>query len=260
MFKAFLFVFGGTAVIYYWSFGNHHMFKLPTVADVKSQYEIKKIQDENVKLKLEIKKLEFTLARLQEATQLLENQDRAIASEKATVKFEIFPSQKNVEDHVKQEVYHWSPGKLLSLAEKEFNLKNYLASAQYGMTLLNQNHDPSLVDEHFYYRLGVSCVESKLYLYEGVEILNQLIKKYPESPLIVQAKLWRGLAFHRLNNQTEFIAMIEEFKSKYRNTKEWTVLKNIYERSIASGNENFVLKDKNHKNKESQSAQEGKHE
>lgn len=257
MFKAFVFVFGGTAVVYYCFFGSHHYFKLPSVGDLKSQYEIKQIESENIKLKSQVQKLEFTLARIQESSKNMSDMDRSIASVKTKKNFELFPHDRKVEDLVKQDVYHWSSGKLLALSEKEFNLKNYLAAAQYGMTLLNLNEEQSIMDENFYYRLGVSCVESNLYLAEGVQVLNDLIAKYPESPLIIQAKLWRGLAFHRLNNNTEFLAMIEEFKTKYRNTKEWTVLKNIYERSIASGRDNFVLK-KNESDKKKN--QEGQHE
>ncbi len=257
MFKAFIFVFGGTAVIYYWSFGGHGYFKLPQIVDVKAQYKIKKIENENIKLKLHVRELEFSLARLQEASKKTPEMDRSVASVSSSKKFELFPQGKKIEDFVKQDIYHWSTGKLSALAEKEYYLKNYLASAQYGLTLLNHMDDKSIADEKFYYQLGISCVESKFYVHEGGEVLNNLITKYPESPLIIQAKLWRGLAFHRLNNKKEFLAMMEEFKTKYRNTKEWTVLKNIYERSIASGKDNFNLKDND---KDQKKIQEGSHE
>lgn len=236
MIKAFIFVFGGTAAIYFSCFGDNKSFHLPTLTDVADQYEIKKIKNENIKLKLQLQKAEFTLARLQESDTLKKEMNRAVAS--SDKKFEILPESKKIQDFVKQEVYHWSPVKLLALAEKEYKLKNHIAAAQFGMTLLNEDLSNSHVDENFYYRLGVSCVESKHYLSEGITVLGELIKKYPDSTLVVQAKLWRGLAYHRLNNKTEFLAMMEEFKVKYRNTKEWTVLKNIYERSIASGKEN----------------------
>lgn len=236
MYKAIFFVFGGTALIYYASFGHYHQFKwgLPSIQDVASQYEIKKIKEENVQLKVKLKKMEFTIARYEEQNHS-KNKDthREIASEKEV--FKIVPEGTKIKDHVQQDVYHWSAGKLFSLSEKEFQLKNHVASSQYGLTLLNENDSFELLDEHFYFRLGVSCIDSGLYLQEGVTVLNTLLKKFPESPLIVKAKLWRGLAFHRMNNKDEFLAMMEEFKTKYRNTKEWTVLKSIYERSIASG-------------------------
>lgn len=250
--KAFIFVFGGTAVIYYAFFGNSSQFKFPTVADVKTQYEVTKIQNENLQLKLKLRKAEFTLARIQEASSVTKV-ERHIASTPNV--FEIFPQGKSIEDYVKQDIYHWSAIKLTALAEREYKLKNYTASAQYGMTLVNLDSNDDQLDENFYYRLGVSCIESKYYLQEGVNALSDLVKKFPESTLVVQAKLWRGLAFHRLNNQTEFLAMLEEFKTKYRNTNEWSVLKNIYDRSIASGNENKTkpVKEKlNHKKQDDQ--------
>jgi tetratricopeptide (TPR) repeat protein len=252
--KAFIFVFGGTAVIYYACFGSHHKFKFPTYADVKNQYEIKKIEKENIELKLKLQKAEFTLARVQEASSRKTIQ-RAVAS--APQRFNLFPENKSMKDHVKQEIYQWSQSKLLALSEREYKLKNYEAAAQYAMTLVNIDPNDNQMDENFYYRLGVSCIESKSYLNEGIVALSDLVNKFPDSALVVQAKLWRGLAYHRLNNKTEFLAMMEEFKTKYRNTKEWTVLKNIYDRSIASGNENNQKKSKEKKNDKNQ---EGRHE
>jgi TolA-binding protein len=235
MLKAIFFVFGGTAFIYFMCFGSHYKFHFPSVNDVASQYEIQKIKKENSKLKIQLQKMEFTLARFEEEKQG-KNAHRSVASVPVEKKgYLLVPAGSSIKDLVKQDVYHWSAGKLLALSEKEYNLKNHAAAAQYGMTLLNENEEFNLIDEHFYFRTGVSCIETGNYLNEGVLILNELVKKYPESPLIVQAKLWRGLAFHRLNNKEEFMAMMEEFKTKYRNTKEWTVLKSIYDRSIASG-------------------------
>lgn len=253
MIKAFIFVFGGTAVIYYFCFGSNYKLKLPGIADVKSQYEIKKIHNENIDLKIKLQKAEFSLARLQESS-VVKSANREIASD-VKKSYEIFPPDRQIQDYVKQDVYHWSEGKLLALSEKEYKLKNYLAAAQYGMTLVNLNSEIN-VDEKFLYRLGISCIESKMYLNEGIYVLGDLIKKHPESPLVIQAKLWRGLAFHRLNNKEEFIAMMEEFKTKYRNSKEWNVLKSIYDRSLASTPKNHLEKDK----KGNKNNQDGDHE
>lgn len=241
MFKALLFVFGGTALIYYAVFGKQLPMKLgfPSVQDVASQYEFRKVKEENIQLKVKLKKMEFTLARYEEEKSTIGKDDsensihRAVASEKE--QFIILPQGAKIKDFVQQDIYHWSHGKLFSLSEKEFQLNNHIASAQYGLTLLNESETFELLDEHFYFRLGVSCIDSGVYVQDGVVVLNTLLKKFPESPLIVKAKLWRGLAFHKLNNKEEFLAMMEEFKTKYRNTKEWVVLKSIYERSIASG-------------------------
>ena len=126
--KAFIFVFGGTAVIYYACFSGSHKFNLPSVADIKTQYEVKKIQNENIQLKLKLQKAEFTLARMQEGS----NAGRNIASTPKT--FELFPVGKKIEDHVMQEVYHWSPTKLIALSEREYKLKNYAASASNCIT------------------------------------------------------------------------------------------------------------------------------
>ena len=233
MFKALLFIFGGSALIYYSFFGGFNILHLPTIGDVADQYEIKKIKNENTTLKLKIQKMEFTIARFEEANQLKsESLNREIASEKK--EFEIFSTEKNIKDYVQQDIYNWSPAKLHALAEKEYSLKNYVASSQYGLTLLNLDPKFDLIDENFQFKLGISCIESNTYINEGVKVLTMLVKNYPESMLVVKAKLWRGLAYHRLNNKEEFAAMMEEFKQKYRNTKEWNILKNIYERGIAS--------------------------
>lgn len=240
MFKWLLFIGGGTVLIYSMIYGKNatlqilaFKFHLPDTHEVSEHYKNIKLEKENAKLIAELNNLRFTLDRAQEQGLIKDERytlSRTMAS--GQKQFEILND--HVKDYVQQDIYQWSEIKLHSLFQREYTLKNFMAASQYGLTFLNNHLNSNLVNDYFLFLVGISCVQSGYYLHQSVQVFAILLEKFPNSAYIVKTKLWRGLAYYQLKDQRSFNDMIEEFKEKYRNTKEWDILKNIYERNLAS--------------------------
>jgi len=242
MLKYLFFIVGGTAAIYISIYGSKSVFKfitIPTKADLQFAYDNIKLKKENALLRNQLTKSEFALSRAKEIMPAEYDSyiARGIASKDET--FVLIGKNKTNTDHVQQAIYKWSPLKLYALTTKEYELKNYIPSAQFGMTLLNEMNKNSKISvpeitENFYLNLGIACFQSKIYLKESQQVLRLMISKYPNSPLIVRAKLWLALSYHKTKDNVAFESIMLEFKRKYQNTKEWQLLNNMHERNVAS--------------------------
>jgi len=135
-------------------------------------------------------------------------------------------------DLVNQQTYKWTPSQLVAMAQKEFDQKNYLKSAQYFQTLLTQYPEHEAVKDTVLFQAGVASYESGKYDKWVLTNLEKLVTKYPTSKHYRSAKLWIGLTHLKLGDQDSFFKTVEEFRKKYRNTSEWEILSAHYEKIL----------------------------
>ncbi len=55
------------------------------------------------------------------------------------------------------------------------------------------------------------------------------MSQYPTSKFFRSAKLWSSLTHLKMGNKDRFMATVEEFRKKYRNSPEWKILSKYYE-------------------------------
>ena len=182
------------------------------ISDLK--FEVQKLKTENsyMKMKMEKGEGEEGLASAEAKTP-----SRAIAS--------VVPPE---EDVVKQNVFKWNVKQLVAMAEKEFDEKNFEKSAQYYQTLIQAYPDDKSVDDAALFRAGTAAFEAGKTDWT-LSTMQTLMKKYPQSKYYRGAKLWTALTNLKLGKKKEFFATVEEFRKKYRNTQEWTILSAHYE-------------------------------
>ena len=184
---------------YYLSKENRLLNK--EVADLK--FKINELQNKNEFLSLKLKK----------------NVDRKLAS--------IGPVDTE-NDLVEYQVYRWSPEQLLTTAMDEFQQKNFEKASQFFKTLLvHHPYHRSLTDEVFFI-FGVSAYESKKYNDWAKDSFKNIIQNHPKSSYFRGAKLWNGLLKLRDGRSREFFSVVEEFRKKYRNTREWKLISRHY--------------------------------
>jgi len=183
---------------------------------------------ENRILQAEINALEFKIEKLKSENQFLSIQlnqksGRSVAS--------LPPASLN-NDQVRFDIYKWSPAQLLTMAETEFEKKNYEKSAQFFKTFLIQYPTSEKIDDRFLFQAGISAFESGQHYDWALATMDRLVSDYPDSKYFRGAKLWYGLAHLRLGNHKEFFGTVEEFRKKYRNTPEWKILSFRYEEIV----------------------------
>ena len=186
------------------------------------------LSKENRVLQTKISSLEFELQSLKSRNQFLElklgekkkQQKREIAS--------IVPRlpKKNL---VKNDVYHWSADQLMATAQKEFGKKNYEKSAQFYHAISLNYQDSNIVNDRYHFEAGIAAFESNKHDDWTMYHLGSLINKFPSSKFYRGAKLWMAMTNLRQGNHKEFFNTVEEFRKKYKNTKEWDILKGHYE-------------------------------
>jgi hypothetical protein len=179
-------------------------------------------------LETKMSSLEFEIQSLKSRNQYLElklqEKSKKVKREIASI---IPRLPKN--NFVKNDVYHWSSDQLLSTAEKEFNQKNYEKSAQFYHAVSINYQDPKILTDRYHFEAGIAAFESKHHDDWTVYHLNTLVNKYPTSKFYRGAKLWMALANLRQGDQQAFFSTVDEFRKKYKNTKEWDILKGHYE-------------------------------
>ena len=131
-------------------------------------------------------------------------------------------------DMVKFKTYRWKDKKLLQVARKEWNRKNYVKSAQYYYTLVQNYPRSSLVNDRVFYETAMASLEAEIYDEWAEYSLEKLIQKYPRSPHYREAKLWMALVSFKQGDKEKFYETLDEFQLKYRNTPEWRVVKGYY--------------------------------
>lgn len=191
-----------------------------------------KVSHDNRLLKSEINKLRYEIETLKAKNNYLsiklkekegKKQQRAIASLKKDL-----PSQ----DLVKFDVYNWTPEQILSIANKEFEKKNYEKSAQFFHTFAVHFPDHKKKDDLFLLQAGVASFESGNHNQWVQKYLGNLVANYPTSPYYRSAKLWLGLSHLKSKDHKAFFNIVEEFRKKYRNTEEWKILSAHYEEIV----------------------------
>lgn len=137
--------------------------------------------------------------------------------------------QANVNDLVNYNIYKWTPEKLLAIGEKELHFKNYEKSAQFYNELIHRFPKHELVSDRVLFGAGVAAFETGSRYDWSEKHLDRLVKNYPKSEFYRGAKLWLALAQYQQGNHQKFLATVEEFRLKYRNTEEWKILSRYYE-------------------------------
>jgi tetratricopeptide (TPR) repeat protein len=132
-------------------------------------------------------------------------------------------------DLVNFEVFKWSAEKLLGIGEKSLHFKKYEKASQYYQTLVKNYPKDNLINDKVLFQAGIAAYESKKHYSWAIEHFSAVVKKYPKSKLKRGAKLWLALSHYHTGNNKHFLKTVEEFRSKYRNTKEWAVLSKYYE-------------------------------
>ncbi len=173
------------------------------------KYELQKAKTQNTFLTMKEKE--------KEGEGLEKAPSRSIAS--------IGPVEK---DLVEQKIYNWSPEQLVATADKEFEEKNFEKAAQFYQTLVANYPSSSEIDERLLFQAGMSAFEAEKHEWT-MNTMQTLVKKYPNSKYYRGAKLWMALTNLKLGKKKEFFSTVEEFRKKYRNTQEWTILSAHYE-------------------------------
>jgi tetratricopeptide (TPR) repeat protein len=135
----------------------------------------------------------------------------------------------NTNDLVNYDVYKWTPEKLLAIGEKELHFKNYEKSAQFYNELIERFPKHDLVSDRVLFGAGVAAFETGKRYDWTEKHLSRLVKHHPKSEFYRGAKLWLALAQYQQGENDKFLATVEEFRLKYRNTDEWKILSRYYE-------------------------------
>lgn len=137
--------------------------------------------------------------------------------------------QPRASDLVNYEIYKWTPEKLLAISEKELHFKNYEKSAQFYHELISRFPKHELVSDRVLFGAGVAAFETGTRYDWTAAHLGTLVRNYPKSQFYRGAKLWLALAHYNQGDEKKFLATVEEFRLKYRNTEEWKILSRYYE-------------------------------
>ncbi len=178
--------------------------------------EVRQLKQENEMLRSKISKVKLEKEHL---ALKAEDKQRTIAS----------VALKSKHDLVNFEVFKWSAEKLLGIGKKNLHFKKYEKASQFYHTLVKNYPKHNLVNDKVLFEAGLAAYESKRHYSWAVNHFSKLVKKYPKSRLKRGAKLWLALSQYQSGNEKEFLNTVEEFRSKYRNTKEWAVLSKYYE-------------------------------
>lgn len=196
---------------------------------------------ENRELRAEIKRLEFEVQKLKQDNAFANKKINSLAMESqggsrgiASVRAIDFNVKK---DQVEFSTYKWSAEDMLKIADKEFKSKNFEKAAQFYTSIVNHYPDFKQLNDEFYYKAGVSAYETGAHHDWTLTHFNVLMEKYPTSKHFRSAKLWVGLTHMKMGEKQKFFAAVEEFRKKYRNTKEWKILSSYYEQIEEKTNE-----------------------
>lgn len=195
------------------------------------QYETKALNlaKENRMLQAKISDLEFKLSEYESKNKFLTSQMKKGNETAVTPKRAIASIPKNsAEDLVNYEIYKWTPEKLLAIGEKELHFKNYEKSAQFYNELIERFPASELVNDRVLLGAGVAAFETGK-RYDWAEKHFARVAKNQKSEFYRGAKLWLALTHYNTGDHKKFLATVEEFRLKYRNTTEWKILSRYYE-------------------------------
>jgi tetratricopeptide (TPR) repeat protein len=202
---------------------------LETAEDVHSYDKKSHVMNQKlIALEIENNNLKAKIDKLVAKNQYLALKSGGASSSKRTYR-SIASVENKGEDYVQYDVYQWKAEKLLAIAEKELFFKNYEKAAQFYNTFLNKHPSHELISDEVLFKAGYASYEAKKYYGEAKKHFTRLIASHPRSSLYRSAKLWLGLSYFNTGDKKKFMATVEEFKSKYRNTTEWKILSKHYE-------------------------------
>lgn len=179
--------------------------------------KLRVMHKENQQLKSEIAKLKYEKEHLE--LNMEKKAKRTIAS---------IPKKK-VNDLVQFDLYKWSADKLLGVGEQALHFKKFNKSAQFYHALIHHYPNHKAIDDKVLFEAGIAAYESRKHYDWAQKHFQRLIKRYPSSKYYRGAKLWLGLSYFYQGDKQKFVQTVDEFRSKYRNTKEWQVLSQYYE-------------------------------
>lgn len=140
-------------------------------------------------------------------------------------------------DLVEFKTYKWSADDMMKIADKEFKDKNFEKAAQFYTSLVNYYPDFKHLNDEFYFKAGISAYESGEHHEWTLKHFSVLMDKWPTSQYFRSAKLWVALTHMKMGDKKKFFATVEEFRKKYRNTNEWSILSSYYEKIEEKTNE-----------------------
>jgi outer membrane protein assembly factor BamD (BamD/ComL family) len=191
------------------------------------------LSKENRELKAQVSQVKNELQVLKSESNYLKSQlDKYEGKTKRARSLASVPDWKKNNDLVQYSVYKWSPEQMLSMAEKEFKTKNYEKSAQFFQEFSDQYPKNTHVNDKFLFKAGVAAFESGNHHDWTLKHLDKLVKNYPTSKLYRGAKLWMALTHLKMGDEQKFFNTVEEFRKKYRNTDEWSILSHHYENIV----------------------------
>ena len=193
--------------------------------DEQLQYEKKALilAKENRELRAKISDLTYKMNELDSKNKFFASQAQGKSRSIASV------PQMNANDLVNYDVYKWSPEKLLAIGEKELHFKNYEKSAQFYNELIDRFPKHNLVNDRVLFGAGVAAFETGKRFDWSEKHLSRLVNVHPKSEFYRGAKLWLALSQYQQGDHKKFLATVEEFRLKYRNTEEWKILSRYYE-------------------------------
>lgn len=218
--------------------------KIEHKAILINKYEIValKLARENRELHSEVKRLEFEIQKLKQETGFKSMASTESHGDKQSAPTRAIASVKPVTLEVKKDLvefktYKWSADDMLKMADKEFKDKNFEKAAQFYTSLVNYYPEFKHLDDEFYFKAGISAYESGEHHEWTLKHFSVLMEKWPTSQYFRSAKLWVALTHMKMGDKKKFFATVEEFRRKYRNTNEWTILSSYYEKIEEKTNE-----------------------
>jgi TolA-binding protein len=215
-----------------------------------------KLAKENRELHAEVKRLEFEVEKLRQDKSYYNTQLGGVGHHKESAHEEVATHEEksthtsravasvgpshSVEpkkDFVEFKTYKWRADDMLKIADKEFKEKNYDKAAQFYTSLINNYPKFKNINDEFYFKAGIAAYESGAHYDWSLDHFDSLMNQYPTSQYYRSAKLWKSLTYLQMGDKKKFFATVEEFRKKYRNTKEWKILSAYYEKIEEKTNE-----------------------
>ncbi|MFG1483410.1 tetratricopeptide repeat protein [Halobacteriovorax sp. GFR7] len=192
------------------------------------------LSKENQEMNNKLMQANYKIKTLESKNYYLETQlkDKAPKKESYTKRTIASVARVDSNDLVKYDVYKWDAKEMVSIAQKEFDSKNYEKSAQFFNAYTKNFPNSKELDADFLFQAGVASYESGKHYDWSEKYFTYLTKKYPTSKYYLGAKLWLGMSYLKQNRKDEFFAVVEEFRKKYRNTPEWNILSGHYEKIV----------------------------
>jgi len=223
------FALASAYVAFLWNYGGLDK-SIFTKIEQQYQYEKKALElaKDNRILMAKISDLKYEISQLESKNRYLSSTQESKITQATDRKIASIPQTKP-NDLVAFEVYKWTPEKLLAIGEKELHFKNYEKSAQFYAELIDRFPDHKIISDRVLFGAGVAAFETGKRYDWSEKYLQRLIKDHPKSEFYRGAKLWLALSQYNQGANDKFLATVEEFRLKYRNTDEWKILSRYYE-------------------------------